>query len=158
MICIVLDRAPSCCRQASSGWTAGRVGARHCSLPHPKQRKLKSEQKACFSGVNQSHSAHPAQRGRFARSLTDVILQRTGSDMAAALLSGRFQATAPAALYYYGPTTELLWSRINTVYQWHATHLSGAPLVSPACPLKSGQSPSPGWAALALSRRGIQTH
>ena len=63
-------------------------------------------------------SAHPAQRGRFARSLTDVILQRTGSDMAAALLSGRFQATAPAALYYYSPTTELLWSRINTVYQW----------------------------------------
>ena len=37
LICIVLDRAPSCCRQASSGWTAGRVGARHCSLPHPSK-------------------------------------------------------------------------------------------------------------------------
>lgn len=63
-------------------------------------------------------SAHPAYRGRFARSLTGVVLQITGSDMSAAMLTGRFQAAAPASLYYFGPSTELMWSRINATYEW----------------------------------------
>ena len=63
-------------------------------------------------------TAHPAHRGRFARSLTTVVLERTGSDMTAALCTGRFHATAPAALYYYGPTTALIEDRMGAVYQW----------------------------------------
>ncbi len=63
-------------------------------------------------------TAHPAHQGRFARSLTTVVLERTGSDMTAALVTSRFHATAPAALYYYGPTTTLVEERMSSVYQW----------------------------------------
>lgn len=58
-------------------------------------------------------------RGRFARSLTTVVLERTGSDMTATLCTGRFHATAPSGTRcYYGPTTALIEDRMGAVYQW----------------------------------------
>jgi hypothetical protein len=63
-------------------------------------------------------TAHPAHRARFARSLMPVVLQLTGSDMTAALMTGRFEAAAPAALFYYGPERELLKTRMNQVFEW----------------------------------------
>lgn len=63
-------------------------------------------------------TAHPAHRARFARSLTHVVLQLSGSDMTSALMTGRVAATAPAALFYFGPECEVLRARMNQVYEW----------------------------------------
>lgn len=62
-------------------------------------------------------SAHPPYRGRFARSIAGAYLQVTGSDMLAALMTGHSGATAPAALYYYGPTYKTVRDNISRVYQ-----------------------------------------
>jgi len=62
--------------------------------------------------------AHPAHRARFARSLMPVVLQSSGSDMTAALMTGRLEAAAPAALFYYGPECGVLRSRMNQVFEW----------------------------------------
>jgi len=63
-------------------------------------------------------TAHPAHRARFARSLTPVVLQLTGSDLTAALMTGRLEAAAPAALFYFGPECDVLSSRMNRVFEW----------------------------------------
>jgi hypothetical protein len=64
-----------------------------------------------------SHPAHPAHRGRFARSLPAVYLQTSGSDMTSGLMAGFFASTAPAALFYFGPRYSTLVSRVATVYE-----------------------------------------
>lgn len=63
------------------------------------------------------HSSHPPFRGRFARSLAYAYLEVTGSDMTTALMSCFFAATAPAALFYYGPSYKTLGERTSKVYQ-----------------------------------------
>lgn len=62
------------------------------------------------------HPAHPPYAARFARSLSGVYLELTGSDMTAALMTGFSAAVAPAALFYYGPHYETLIARVTTVY------------------------------------------
>lgn len=62
------------------------------------------------------HPAHPPYRGRFARSMPGVYLEVTGSDMTSALMTGFFSATAPAALFYYGPQYSTLTARVGQVY------------------------------------------
>ncbi|MFZ2393247.1 hypothetical protein [Rhodoferax sp.] len=63
-----------------------------------------------------SNTPHAAYRARFARSMVMVYLQTSGSDMAATLLSGNFAVSAPAALFYYGPTYRLLHARLTEAY------------------------------------------
>lgn len=47
-----------------------------------------------------------------------VVLQLTGSDMTAALMTGRLEAASPAALFYYGPERVLLKTRMNGAFEW----------------------------------------
>ena len=61
-------------------------------------------------------TAHPAYRGRYSRTLSATYLDVTGSDMTSGLMTGRLAATGPAALYYFGPTCQLLTSRVADVY------------------------------------------
>lgn len=63
------------------------------------------------------HSSHPPLRGRFARSLAYAYLEVTGSDMTSAILCGFFTATAPAALFYFGPNYQTLVARTSQVYE-----------------------------------------
>ncbi|PJI95858.1 hypothetical protein CLU85_0587 [Acidovorax sp. 69] len=115
----------------------------HCPLPEVVSKKLRSMRTAvasaetlgallaahqCVADIDLEafrrflrgcgDTAHPAHRARFARSLMPVVLQLTGSDMTAALMTGRFEAAAPAALFYYGPERELLKTRMNQVFEW----------------------------------------
>ncbi len=60
--------------------------------------------------------AHRPYRARLANSLASAILEVTGSDMLCALLTAQFAATAPAALYYFGPTYKTIYSSLNAVY------------------------------------------
>lgn len=66
---------------------------------------------------NCGHPSHPPHRGRFARSLPRVYLELTGSDMTSALMAGFFAATAPAALFYFGPSYTTMNRRVAMVYQ-----------------------------------------
>jgi hypothetical protein len=66
---------------------------------------------------NCGHPSHPPYRGRFARSMPAVYLQTFGSDMTTALMTGFFASTAPAALFYYSPTYDLLVRRVSAVYE-----------------------------------------
>ncbi len=59
---------------------------------------------------------HPAYASRFAKSMPFVYLQTSGSDMSAAMLSGRFAVSAPAALFYFGPTYKILHQRLAQAY------------------------------------------
>lgn len=100
-------------------------------------------------------TAHPAHRGRFARSLTSVVLEHTGSDMTAAMVTGRFHATAPAALYYFGPTMALIEDRLSSVYQWLGL---GDAAQSPCGSLRQGcskvledQECTTGWGSLVAA-------
>lgn len=63
-------------------------------------------------------SQHPVYRGRFARSLPLVYLHVTSSDMTTALMTAQFATVAPAALYYFGPTADLIHRRAREVYQF----------------------------------------
>ena len=65
---------------------------------------------------NCGHPSHPPHRGRFARSLHFVYLELTGSDMTAGMMAGFFAATAPAALYYFGPSYTTMNRRVAMVY------------------------------------------
>jgi hypothetical protein len=62
-------------------------------------------------------SPHPAYRARFARSISIAWLQITGSDMGAAMGSCSFAASAPAALYYFGPRDTLQYERATQVFK-----------------------------------------
>ena len=62
-------------------------------------------------------SAHPPYQGRFARSYQSCMLSITGSDMLTALLSASFSMSAPAALFYFGPTYETICSTLDQVFQ-----------------------------------------
>lgn len=64
------------------------------------------------------NTAHPAYRGRFARSIAYVYLAQTGSDMTAAQATGQFAACAPAALFYFSPTAETRYQRAAKVYSF----------------------------------------
>lgn len=64
------------------------------------------------------NTAHPAYRGRFARSLVYVYLAQTGSDMGAALATGQFAACAPAALFYFAPSAQIRYERAQKVYRF----------------------------------------
>lgn len=64
------------------------------------------------------NTAHPAYRGRFARSLVHVYLAETGSDMGAALATGQFAVCAPAALFYFGPSAQIRYERTQKVYRF----------------------------------------
>lgn len=66
---------------------------------------------------NCGHPSHPPYRARFAQSMSAVYLQTSGSDMTTALMTGFFASTAPAALFYYGPTYDLLAQRVSAVYE-----------------------------------------
>lgn len=66
---------------------------------------------------NCGHPSHPPYRGRFARSLPLVYLELTGSDMTSALMAGFFAATAPAALFYFGPSYTTMHRRVAMVYE-----------------------------------------
>lgn len=61
--------------------------------------------------------AHPAYQARFARSYQSCLLSISGSDMLTALLSASFSMTAPAALFYFGPTYKTIHSNIDRVFQ-----------------------------------------
>lgn len=61
-------------------------------------------------------SAHPAYRGRFARSIQAAVLEVTGSDMQTAILSAHFSATAPAALFYFFPRYEVIYKSVEKLY------------------------------------------
>lgn len=63
------------------------------------------------------HPAHPAYFGRTARSLTPVYLEVTGSDMNAAMSTGFFSGSAPASLFYFGPSYRILRARTAQVYE-----------------------------------------
>ena len=63
------------------------------------------------------HPAHPAYFGRMARSLTPVYLEITGSDMTAAMNTGFFSGSAPASLFYFGPSYRTLRARTTQVYE-----------------------------------------
>lgn len=65
----------------------------------------------------QGNTAHPAYRGRFARSIQTAFLEITGSDMLAGLLTAHFSCTAPAALYYFGPTYSTIYKYVRKVYE-----------------------------------------
>ena len=97
-------------------------------------------------------TAHPAHRARFARSLTHVVLQLSSSDMTAALMTGRFEATAPAALYYYGPECEVLRQRMNQVFEWLGMGAAGEQGLQSArqgcTKVISDQKCTAGWGAL----------
>lgn len=94
--------------------TATNLGGLICSISKQEQIDLvdfRSFLRGCGS------TAHPAYRGRFSRSLAAVYLEVTGSDMTSGLLTGQLAATAPAALFYFGPTRQLLTQRMSNVYQ-----------------------------------------
>lgn len=93
------------------------------------------------------HSSHPPLRGRFARSLAYAYLEVTGSDMTSAILCGFFTATAPAALFYFGPNYQTLVARTSQVYErlglgppshlFHERGRAGCLLVLPPSVLQS---------------------
>lgn len=62
-------------------------------------------------------SAHPPYRARFARSFQTCLLKVTGSDMLAGLLTASFSITAPAALFYFGPTYKTIYTQLTAVYE-----------------------------------------
>ncbi len=74
-------------------------------------------------------SAHPPYQGRFARSYQSCMLSITGSDMLTALLSASFSMSAPAALFYFGPTYETICSTLDQVF--HALGLGPATRLLP---------------------------
>lgn len=74
-------------------------------------------------------SAHPPYQGRFARSYQSCILSITGSDMLTALLSASFSMSAPAALFYFGPTYKTICSTLDQVF--HALGLGPATRLLP---------------------------
>lgn len=61
--------------------------------------------------------AHPPYRGRLANSLAHAILEVTGSDMMSTLLTAQFPAVAPAALFYFGPTYQVVYQRLSQLYE-----------------------------------------
>ena len=65
---------------------------------------------------NLGHPAHPPLRSRFAKSFASVILDETKSDMTTALVSGYFESSAPGALHYFGPTSQLIAERCESVF------------------------------------------
>lgn len=62
-------------------------------------------------------STHPPYRARFARSFQTCLLKVTGSDMLAGLLTASFSITAPAALFYFGPTYKTIYTQLTAVYE-----------------------------------------
>lgn len=74
-------------------------------------------------------SAHPPYQGRFARSYQSCMLSITGSDMLTALLSASFSMSAPAALFYFGPTYKTICSKLDQVF--HALGLGPATRLLP---------------------------
>lgn len=64
------------------------------------------------------HPSHPPHRGRFARTTFYVYLEITGSDMKASVMTGFFASTAPAALFYFGPTYSTLIECATRVYKY----------------------------------------
>lgn len=66
---------------------------------------------------NLGHPSHPPLRARFARSLAPVVLEVTQSDMTTALSCGFFETSAPGALYYFGPTYQLIAERCTAVFE-----------------------------------------
>lgn len=61
-------------------------------------------------------SAHAPYQGRFARSYQSCLLSITCSDMLTALLTASFSMTAPAALFYFGPTYETIYAHLDRVF------------------------------------------
>lgn len=61
-------------------------------------------------------AAHPPYRGRLAKSLAAAILELTGSDMLAALLTAQFVFVAAAALFYFGPSYQTIYAQLSKVY------------------------------------------
>lgn len=111
-------------------------------------------------------SAHPPYQGRFARSYQSCVLSITGSDMLTALLSASFSMTAPAALFYCGPTYKTICSKLDQVF--HALGLGPATRLLPqlsraGCEaIPSEDECRAGWASLVnachdLRRRCLET-
>lgn len=63
-------------------------------------------------------SAHPAYRARFARSLSVVYLEVSGSDMGTAMSTAHFASIAPASLFYFGPRRNTQYGRTRRVYDY----------------------------------------
>lgn len=64
------------------------------------------------------NAAHPPYASRFARSMPFVFLHTCASDMTAAMLSAHFAVSAPAALYYFGPSYGVLQQRLRDAYSF----------------------------------------
>lgn len=105
---------------------------------------------------------HTAYRARFSRSFAPAMLSITKSDMATAMLCAQFEATAPAALFYYGPRYSTLLEAIASTYTYLG--LGEATNPSPAnsrigCKkvLEADQSRT-GWSALMESANNARTN
>lgn len=96
-------------------------------LAAPLGEELDLEAARDFLKAN-GHAAHPAYGGRFARSMPFVFLQTCSSDMTAALLSGHFAVAAPASLFYFGPSYQVLHERLSRAYSFLGLERPGAPL------------------------------
>jgi len=61
--------------------------------------------------------SHPPYRARWSNSLAPAMLQVTGSDMFTARTSAQFASVAPSALFYYAPTWQSIYDRLDQLFE-----------------------------------------